>query len=194
MKPAEYCKNLISKELCDLITLALLRRYDTLGPRGDQMIPGAMAILNHDMFLDTVLEQLWPDIEEVVGEELFPTYSYARLYNNGDILEKHKDRGACEISVTIQLSKSHNYSWPIFMEKEQYIINTGDGVVYQGCEIEHWREECAGPKGYYSAQAFFHFVKKNGDNSHLAGDPYQRTVNNNMFIKNRMKSIYDLRN
>jgi hypothetical protein len=64
---------------------------------------------------ETLQERLWPTIEAAVGEELIPTYSYARLYSNGDVLEKHSDRPACEISVTIQLGRSHHYAWPIYM-------------------------------------------------------------------------------
>ena len=36
----------------------------------------------------------------LIGKEVLPTYSYARLYTEGEILSKHKDRPSCEISVT----------------------------------------------------------------------------------------------
>jgi hypothetical protein len=34
---------------------------------------------------------------------MLPTYSYARIYANGDELKKHRDRPACEVSVTLHL-------------------------------------------------------------------------------------------
>ena len=189
MNNSHYCKNMVSQEMCEFLTHCLLRRYDLIGPRGDEMVPGAMAVLSHDIILDTYLEKLWVDVESVVREELLPTYSYARLYNNGDILHKHTDRDACEISVTIQLYKSHDYSWPIYIGDKKYNINVGDGIIYKGCEIEHWRETCNGPQNYYSGQAFFHFVRAHGDYKLLVGDPYQRTVSEKMFVKNRIKNI-----
>ena len=100
-----------------------------------------------------------------MGEELIPTYSYARLYQNGCILEKHTDRPACEVSVTIQLGRSHNYSWPVYMGPYRFDLNEGDGVIYSGCDIEHWRNVCDGPSDYYSGQVFCHFVRKNGQYS-----------------------------
>jgi hypothetical protein len=78
------------------------------------------------------------------------------------ILEKHKDRPACEISVTIQLGRSHNYTWPIYMGDQRYDLAEGDGVIYLGCDVEHWRNKCDGPLDYYSGQVFCHFVRKNG--------------------------------
>ena len=80
--------------------------------------------LNHLKFsfqrLLTLLEILWPTIEEVIGEEILPSYTYSRLYLNGNELKKHIDRPSCEISLTIQLGRSHHYAWPIFMDGKRF--------------------------------------------------------------------------
>ena len=42
-------------------------------------------------------------VGELVGEPVFPTYSFGRVYRRGDTLPKHTDRAACEISMTVHL-------------------------------------------------------------------------------------------
>jgi hypothetical protein len=167
---AVYCKDVVPKELTKYLTHVLLRKTAMEGINGDEQIPNALAVIYHDLFLETVHEKIWPSLEQIVGEQLLPTYTYARLYSNGDVLEKHKDRPACEISVTVQLGRSHNYAWPIFAGNHRFDLAEGDGMVYHGCDVEHWRNKCDGPTGYYSGQAFFHFVKANGKYVEHAGD------------------------
>ena len=53
-------------------------------------------------------------------------------------------------------------------------MGEGDGVIYKGTDIEHWRETCAGPEGYYSGQVFLHYVRKNGKYANHAGDSETR--------------------
>ena len=132
---------------------------------------------------ETLHELYWDVVEEIVGEELLPTYAYARLYSNGDVLEKHTDRPACEVSVTIQLGRSHHYAWPIYMGGMRFDMAEGDGVIYKGCDIEHWRDKCDGPEGYYSGQVFLHYVLKNGKHAVEAGDSTVR--NTYSYTKNR---------
>jgi hypothetical protein len=173
---AIYCKDVIPNEMAKYLTHVLLRKNAIGGAVGDSQIPNAMTTVSHELFLETVHEKIWPSLEQVVGEPLLPTYTYARLYSNGDVLEKHKDRPACEISVTVQLGRSHNYAWPIFAGNHRFDLAEGDGMLYHGCDIEHWRDKCDGPTGYYSGQAFFHFVKASGKNADQANDPESRLV------------------
>lgn len=167
-------KQIIPQEFCHFFTHVLLRQAAIGGKQGDQQIPNARAILEHEIMFETLQERLWPAIESVVGEELLPTYAYARLYSNGDELLKHSDRPACEVSVTIQLGRSHHYAWPIYMGGIRYDMAEGDGVIYRGCDVEHWREVCAGPADYYSGQVFLHYVRKNGEHAGQAGDSENR--------------------
>jgi len=171
---AVHIKNVIPKEFCHYFTHVLMRQVDLDGKKGDIQVPNAKAILDHEVFFETLQERLWPTIESVAEEELLPTYSYARLYSNGDILEKHSDRPACEVSVTLQLGRSHHYAWPIYMGKYRFDLAEGDAVVYLGCDIDHWRNVCDGPNGYYSGQVFMHYVRKNGKYVNQAGDPGAR--------------------
>lgn len=169
-------------EFCQFFTHVLLRQSD-LAPGGDGQIPNAKAILQHEYMFETLHERLWPVMERYVGEDLIPTYAYARLYSNGDVLEKHTDRPACEVSITIQLGRSHNYAWPIYMGGRRFDLGEGDGVIYPGCDVEHWRNSCDGPDGYYSGQVFLHFVRKNGVYASEGGDSTIRQTYS--YMKNR---------
>jgi hypothetical protein len=177
---------IIPIEFCQFFTHVLMRQAD-LNPRGDAQIPNAKAILDHEYMFETLHERLWPVIEQVVGEALIPTYAYARLYSNGDVLEKHTDRPACEVSITIQLGRSHHYAWPIYMGGQRFDLGEGDAVIYPGCGVEHWRDVCAGPDGYYSGQVFLHFVRKEGEFASQAGDSTVRDTYS--YMKNRLNAM-----
>lgn len=164
---------LLPVEFCHFFTHVLLRQID-LQPGGDEQVPTAKVTLSHEYMFETLQERIWPVVEQIAGEELIPTYSYARLYSNGDVLKKHTDRPACEVSMTIQLGRSHHYSWPIYMGNQRFDLAEGDAVLYSGCDIEHWRDVCDGPENYYSGQVFVHFVRKNGKFASEAGDNNER--------------------
>lgn len=196
MTPAElfykqgylHLKDVLSKELCEYLTHALMRApeigYGT-DPTTDSQVPTSKAIVDHEIVFETILERVWPDIEDVLGEEVLPTYAYARLYSNGDELKVHTDRDACEISMTIQLGRSHHYAWPIYMGGRRIDMGEGDGVMYLGRQIEHWRNVCDGPEGYYSGQVFLHYVRKQGEFAGEAGDMKYRSLEQMCFVKNR---------
>jgi len=121
-----------------------------------------------DPIMDTLMEELTPKIIENIGFNIFPSYTYYRLYFSDSKLPKHKDRPSCEISSTLCLGydvsnvdqkKYTNYSWPIFVEskgKELPIrLEPGDMMLYYGCDIEHWRNPFL---GLNHAQVFLHYV------------------------------------
>jgi hypothetical protein len=182
---AVHVKEVIPKELYNFLSYVLLRKASYPNSQGDEQIPNAKAILDHEYMFETLLEFLWPKIELVLGVELLPTYAYARLYSNGDELKIHTDRSACDVSVTLQLGRSHHYAWPIYMGGKRYDLAEGDGVIYRGCDIEHWRNVCDGPEEYYSGQVFLHYVRKDGPHASHACDSINRQPWPNMFVKHR---------
>ena len=48
-----------------------------------------------DIVMETLLLKCQPIMEKHTGLKLLPTYSYARIYKNGDVLIRHKDRFSC---------------------------------------------------------------------------------------------------
>jgi hypothetical protein len=116
-----------------------------------------------DLIMDGLLASLQKDIELAAGIELFPTYSYLRAYKCGDILKKHTDRPACEISVSLCLGYEAEKAWPICIEgprgPSRVSLEPGDALLYRGMDCPHWREAF---NGKLLAQLFLHYVDKNG--------------------------------
>jgi hypothetical protein len=114
-----------------------------------------------DIVMETLLSWVQPVIEKHMGYKLSPTYSYARIYKKGDILERHKDRFSCEISITLNLGGDR---WPIYLEPSgqkgkkgiKVDLNPGDMLIYSGCNLEHWREAFQGED---CVQVFLHYNK-----------------------------------
>jgi hypothetical protein len=121
----------------------------------DEQIPNTYSHYA-DNVMETLLMKVLPVMQQETGLELIPTYSYARIYKNGDILHKHKDRPSCEISTTIHLGGD---PWSIFVEGTEVLLDVGDMLVYSGCELEHWREPF---EGNTCAQVFLHYNHVNG--------------------------------
>lgn len=120
-----------------------------------------------DAALDAVLEWIRPKLSRLVGFDLVPTYSFTRQYAKGEVLERHTDRDACEVSVTaaIQIPKGAGpsvlYLKPPNFQETRVEMFEGDGCIYAGTEVEHWRERFR-VDGYI--QLFLHFITKNGRN------------------------------
>jgi hypothetical protein len=113
--------------------------------------------------MEDLLVRLQPLIEEACGLKLHPTYSYVRLYTQGDRLGRHTDRESCEISVTLCLGMDPDGPWPIHIEGPRGTsaiqLGTGDALIYRGIECAHWRDPYQGDR---LGQVFLHYVDRNG--------------------------------
>lgn len=130
-----------------------------------------------DRYADALGEAMFPlvlrRVEQVARVPLLPTYSYARIYTTDSRLRKHVDRGACEISATLNIgSKNVGESWPIYVEVDgrdvPVDLGRGDALIYRGMDLPHWRKPLE--SGIW-CQLFFHFVERNGE---LACEHYDR--------------------
>jgi hypothetical protein len=131
----------------------------------DKQCPKSQAIYNFRPFLELLIEKI-PFITTLMNEPMLPTYCYSRIYKNDEVLTKHTDRGACEVSITVHLGND-GISWPIYFTKPNGEVASaelkpGQAVIYLGCISEHWRDKYEG-KRY--GQAFLHYVKSRGPNS-----------------------------
>ena len=192
-KKYQVIKKAISYELANFIfNYFLLKRdaanylfknnivYDTgmYGTWNDPQVPNTYSCYA-DFAMETLMVKVRPKMEQETGLQLIPTYSYARIYKNGDILHRHKDRPSCEISTTLNLGGD---PWPIFIdgtgadsilsgretttvvkpnapEGTKVLLEVGDMLVYSGCELEHWREPF---EGNVCGQVFLHYNHVNG--------------------------------
>lgn len=123
---------------------------------GDEQVPTSKSCSNHSI-CNILLGSLTKHISELTGKNLIPTYSYTRIYLRGAELTPHKDRPSCEYSVTLNLAQTH--PWPLFMGKSEVNLTPGDGVIYKGCEIEHYRKKFEGDS---YTQVFLHYVDADG--------------------------------
>jgi hypothetical protein len=105
------------------------------------------------------------EISALIDDTVLPTYTYCIIYEAGSQLIKHKDRAACEISLTLHLGG--DAEWPIFIQKPDgtavsVVLNPGDAMLYLGCVADHWREQYSGVE---YTQVFMHYVRSNGPNA-----------------------------
>jgi hypothetical protein len=161
-----HLKDFLHKDSCKELANVLKKLVNEKKTIKDEQCPKSEAIHGTVTF-DKLLEDLTPHFEQASGLKLFPTYSYARLYNaQGEELKVHRDRPACEISASLTLDFEGDV-WPIFMganedksEATEVKMDIGDAVMYRGCDIYHWRE--AYKEGKWQAQVFLHYVDQNG--------------------------------
>lgn len=161
-----YLNDTISKEDCKTLTDHMFRLHEMGKTTKDEQCPLSDSVYG-DEILDAVCERLAEPLGQQLGIQLLPTYTYARIYRNGDVLARHQDRPSCEISGTMTLGFDEASAlWPIYFAEneddklgEEINIGVGDLVMYRGCELPHWRPKY---KGNWQVQVFFHFVDANG--------------------------------
>jgi hypothetical protein len=112
-----------------------------------------------------------PFVSELLGEDVLPTYTYGRIYATGEVLKRHRDRDACEISFTLNLKQSGN-PWPIWIQKPNgeevsLSLNPGNAMMYLGCKADHWRETF---QEQFCVQLFLHYVRANGPQAYTYFD------------------------
>ena len=165
-------KNVINTELRDVAT-----QYALFDEMQDFNADTVQVIGAHSKYADPLMESILlhflPLMEENTGLKLYPTYSFYRVYRNGDVLESHTDRPSCEISATVCFNYSYDdskYTWPIIMDGNKVEMNPGDIVIYRGVDLEHSREEFNPPGDNWHVQAFIHYVNAGGQYSEWKND------------------------
>lgn len=187
-------REFVNEDLSDFLYKQILMKKERGEFTTDTQSPDQPA-WGGESFLDTLLLEQLEKTQELVGYELYPTYSYARLYSPGAILEPHKDRPSCEVSVTCTLGYKGEASAIFFckdkkedeelpagelsneqIQKERLTGNPtkiilskpGDAALYLGPKIIHWREPVENTTQL--AQVFLHYVRKNGPNNSFRYD------------------------
>jgi hypothetical protein len=129
---------------------------------GDDQVPGTPTVYG-DAELDALMQDIKPLIEAHTGLTLHPTYSYARIYKRGDTLAPHRDRAACQISISLNLGQEPDAPWALYLGDETTpfaaMLGPGDVLLYRGVELTHWRDAYQGERLF---QVFLHYVDANG--------------------------------
>lgn len=166
--------NFISKERSENLSIEFLNYCKENNLLGDEQAPNSYSKYNYTPFLELLCEKT-PEISSAIGEVVLPTYSYARVYKNQSELTPHRDRDACEISLTLHLNGDS--VWPIWIEtpsgeKRSVSLNPGDAMIYLGRIASHWRYPY---NGEYYTQVFLHYVRSRGDCSYTYFDKLNET-------------------
>lgn len=165
-------KNMFSIDLCDQIVTELLVAGEAgslIGNKDEvkeQVIYAPLA-LEAQLLLKKNL------IENMVGHDLHPSFSFLWVYKKGAKLPKHTDRGSVDIVVTINLRSSCPGEWPLYVTDKNLgeigiLTDVGDAIVLSGKTIEHWRNACP-LEWRLQAQLCYTFVNKEGPNVRFDG-------------------------
>ena len=129
---------------------------------------------------------LTPAMELVTDRKLTPTYAYFRIYRQGDLCHVHRDREACEHSLSLTLAYGDDKVWPFDVGQLPVVqakpfaddfggeafstleMQPGDAVLYQGVTRRHGRTR-PNPNRW-SAHMFLHWVDRNGPHRDAAFD------------------------
>lgn len=141
--------------------------------QGDPVVGGSPALYNRAELLE-LYDLLQKILEPMLGLTLYKTYSFLRIYKNDARLPPHRDRAACEVSVTLNLGGD---DWKIGIfdyenNPHEYVLSPGDCIIYKGCDLVHWRPSAF--RGGELVQVFLHFVDSNGENSWAKNDFFKR--------------------
>lgn len=168
-----HVPQLISEELTGFIYNYLVLKSctnvdfsDGLQKQKDGFIRYCYADLN----TETLSALLSNRLSQITQKKLCPTYSYVRVYTKGETLKPHFDRPSCQYSVTINFGGD---PWPISFGEfnkdknlddgytliNEITLKPGDGIVYMGEELVHWRNKF---EGDHCAQAFLHYIDEEG--------------------------------
>ena len=146
------------------------------GVWNDEQVPNTYSHYG-DVAMETLLESLKVKMELETGYKLNETYSYARIYKTGDVLQRHKDIYSCEVSTTLHLGGD---PWPLYLDPTgkkgqagiKVELEPGDMLIYSGCDLEHWREAFPGKD---CGQVFLHYnnaKKKTAKANKFDGRPF----------------------
>lgn len=135
-----------SPELCRVVyDYVMLRKSVGLIGSPDERVPDAPRLYG-DLLTETLVGQKQPIVEAAVGHPLWPSYSYVRLHYKHATLPPHTDREASELAVSVNIGGDH--IWPLCFkrgdEELSVTLEVGDGVVYRGRDLSHWRQPYQG--------------------------------------------------
>lgn len=163
----------ISKDEARLLSKQFKEHCEKFKLTGDAQAENSQAMYNFMPFVKLLINKV-PHINKILGEEVLPTYTYARVYKNGSVLNRHRDRAACEISISLNLSKDKD--WSISFQRPDGVetsieLDNGAAVLYLGCQADHWRNKFEGEE---YVQVFLHYVRANGSKAWAFFDKQQQ--------------------
>jgi len=167
-----YVENFIDEESTKIISLYMENKIRREEWKKDEKDETSSFYYYSDPLIEVILQKKINQVELICGKEIFPTYSYSRVYVFGDELIPHVDRPSCEISVTVNVATIGPIS-PIWMQYGDNVpvffdLKPGDAIIYKGCESRHWRDSLK--ENQMNVQFMLHYVHKYGKNKNYKWD------------------------
>ena len=166
-------ENALSKETCQILSKRVLNLLASGDLLKCEQCSDSLWAYDDPLFVE-VHEFLQIHLSELLGINLLKSFSSVRYYPKGEILEKHIDREAAELVLSLTIDFKGNQKWPIYLEAEsinspthKIQLGIGDAVLFRGCKLFHWREPL---ENEWQIQAFFFFVDAEGQYKEHAGD------------------------
>jgi predicted 2-oxoglutarate/Fe(II)-dependent dioxygenase YbiX len=153
--------NFISSSRATELAKKFKEYTETYNLSSDPQVPGSDAKFDYIPFVELLVEKT-VTVSQLIGESVLPTYSYARIYKEGNELPAHVDKPQCEISLTVNLDCTE--IWNIWIEspdgkRNEVSLCPGDAMLYLGMVGRHGREPFEGES---CTQVFLHYVRTNG--------------------------------
>lgn len=158
---------LVVKNLIDASEALSLYNY-TLNNMEAGTLKDPQALGSPSFYQDkTMIElhkKLLPKTEALLKRKLFPSFCYYRTYRTGAVLKAHKDRKACEISISLNLGQQGEL-WDLWLldhdeNARNITLAPGDALIYRGCKLSHWRGKLTNAD--FVSQTFFFFNEPKG--------------------------------
>lgn len=150
-------------------------------PEFGPYLGGEIDSIDHNDLDNSILLYCKHIIEKVWGiPEMVPSYAFSREYYRGSELKLHRDREACQYSITLTMCKRGEGNTPLWFsendDKSNPIpvdLDEGDAIIFNGGSDYggkwHWRD----PLEIDSlVQLFLHYVHP--EMTHLADNDYPR--------------------
>jgi hypothetical protein len=135
-------------------------------PLGDEQVVRRYSL--HNESIARLLHLRMTDLVSVLAvQRVKPSFVFFGSYAEGAELTRHTDRNQCEFSISLLIDyqpvPQGKSPWPLYLKppgRKPVAIHQsiGDGILYRGRELAHWRPVL--PQGNCSTSLFFHYVRK----------------------------------
>lgn len=111
--------------------------------------------VHNDPLLKGIHQALEPRAEQLSGMPIKKSFSFLSLYGPDGIAPPHKDRLASRFVINVCLHQDK--TWPIYVEKEEFLLGENDAIFFCGSRLVHHRPKI---EGRFCRMGSFFFVSR----------------------------------
>jgi hypothetical protein len=146
---------------------AVCEYYSLLGREG-YLLGGDARLRGRPLIYDEPLlaflgSQLAAVVRQITDRRAPSAFSFLRAYEAGAVLNRHRDHPVCRWNIDLVVGGEpapvRRTAWPLWIAarpgRRAVRLGLGDGVLYRGTHMTHWRS--GQPAGHSTVLACFHF-------------------------------------